>query len=36
MAGYRWELGNSSRLGQYSNMMEGQGMVGDITFYDLD
>jgi hypothetical protein len=33
---YRWGLGNGSRLGWDSDMMEGQGVVGDGTFHDSD
>jgi hypothetical protein len=35
-AGYRWGLGSRSRLRQDGNAMEGQGMVGYVTFHDLD
>jgi hypothetical protein len=36
MVGYRWGFGSSIGLGWDSNMMEGQGMVGDATLHDLD
>jgi hypothetical protein len=32
----RWELGSGSRLGQDSNATEGQGIMGDVTFHNLD
>jgi hypothetical protein len=34
-AGCGWGLGSRSRLGQDSDVMEGQGKVGDATFHDL-
>jgi hypothetical protein len=36
VAGYGWGLGSGSRLGWTGNTMEEQGIVWDITFYDLD
>jgi hypothetical protein len=35
-AGCGWELGSRSRLRQDGDVMEGQGIVQDVTFHDLD
>jgi hypothetical protein len=36
VVGCGWGLGSGSRLGWDSNVMEWQGMVGDMTFHDAD
>jgi hypothetical protein len=33
---YRWELGSKSRLGQDDDVIEGQGIVEDVTFHNSD
>jgi hypothetical protein len=34
--GYGWDFRSRSRLGWDSDMAEGQGIAGDITFHDSD